>query len=114
MISQSVFRKIPISLLLALVILNTALEARAHSLQGNKRSQRTAQNTGARRVEQGYVTIDDGVRLFYEKAGRGVRTVIIPGRLFVFDDLKPLADQFTIVSSLLELEKETGQRLISF
>jgi pimeloyl-ACP methyl ester carboxylesterase len=49
-------------------------------------------------VEQGYVTTDDGVRLFYQKAGRGVRTAIIPGRLFVFDDLKPLEDQYTIIS----------------
>ncbi|HKZ81680.1 MAG TPA: alpha/beta hydrolase [Pyrinomonadaceae bacterium] len=98
MIRRSMFRKISISLLLALVIPNTALEVCTQTFQMNKHSSRSAQTAGARRVEQGYVMTDDGVRLFYQKAGRGVRTVIIPGRLFVFDDLKPLADQYTIIS----------------
>jgi proline iminopeptidase len=47
--------------------------------------------------EQGYVQMPDGARLFYEKGGRGERTVIFPGRLFVIDDFRWLADDYTVI-----------------
>ena len=49
-------------------------------------------------TEDGYVTVDDGIRLFYQKAGHGVPALIIPGRFFIFDYLKELADNYTLIS----------------
>lgn len=49
-------------------------------------------------LEEGYVTTPDGVRLYYVKAGRGARTVILPARLFTFDDFRWLAEDYTLIS----------------
>lgn len=49
-------------------------------------------------VEQGHVTTEDGVRLYFQKTGRGSKTIIAPGRLFLFDDFKRLAERFTVIS----------------
>ena len=49
-------------------------------------------------MEEGMVTTEDNVRLFYQRAGHGSEVVIIPGRLFLFDYLKELADTFTLIS----------------
>ncbi|HKY03894.1 MAG TPA: alpha/beta hydrolase [Blastocatellia bacterium] len=48
-------------------------------------------------VEEGYVTTDDGTRLFYQKTGNGPQKVIIPGRLFLFDDFRQLARGRTLI-----------------
>src|SRR2546422_6683690 len=49
------------------------------------------------RVEEGYVTADDGVRLYYAKVGSGPQTVILPGRLFIFNDFQRLAKGRTLI-----------------
>ncbi len=49
-------------------------------------------------IEEGYVQTPDGLRLYYRKVGRGSRTVIIPLRLFLFDEFKQLGDSFTVIS----------------
>src|SRR3712207_3665108 len=53
----------------------------------------TTAGHGWQSVEQGHVTMPDGVRLFYRKVGSGggAQAVVIPGDLFVFDDLRRLA-----------------------
>lgn len=48
--------------------------------------------------EEGYVPIQDGLRLYYRKVGSGKRIVIAPLRLFLFDDFKQLGDEFTVIS----------------
>ena len=48
--------------------------------------------------EEGYVPIADGLRLYYRKAGRGKQVILVPLRLFLFDDFKQLADQYTVIS----------------
>lgn len=48
-------------------------------------------------VQEGYVTSDDGFRLYYQKIGAGP-VLIAPGRLFLFNDFKQLADQYTLIS----------------
>lgn len=50
------------------------------------------------KIEEGYVTTPDGVRLFYQKAGNKGPAIIAPARLFLFDDFKQLADEFTVIS----------------
>jgi pimeloyl-ACP methyl ester carboxylesterase len=45
------------------------------------------------RVEEGRFKTPDGVELFYQKVGSGKQVVIIPGGLFSFDGLKPLANK---------------------
>lgn len=30
---------------------------------------------------EGYVTVEDGIRLFYQKVGNGLKTLIVQGRL---------------------------------
>jgi proline iminopeptidase len=47
---------------------------------------------------EGYVTTPDGVRLYYRKAGHAPKAVILPGRLFAFDEFAFLGDDFTLIS----------------
>ncbi len=49
-------------------------------------------------VAEGFVTTPDGVRLYYRKAGDSARTVILPGRLFAFDDFAWLGEDYTLIS----------------
>lgn len=59
---------------------------------------REAQTQTRPAIEEGYVPTADGQRLYYRKVGRGPRTLIVPLRLFLFEDFKQLADRFTIIS----------------
>ena len=54
-------------------------------------------SAGSNPIEEGYVTADDGTRLFYQKTGSGP-ALIVAGRLFVFDAFKPLAHGRTLVA----------------
>lgn len=49
-------------------------------------------------VEEGYVTTPDQVRLYYQKVGSGTPTVILPARLFAFEDFRQFAGRFTLIS----------------
>lgn len=49
-------------------------------------------------AEEGMIDGADGVRLHYSKIGTGPTVLIVPGELFLFDDLKQLADQATIIA----------------
>ena len=49
-------------------------------------------------ANEGYVTTEDGVRLFYQTAGNGSKVVVIPNRTYMFDDFKYLADERTVIS----------------
>jgi proline iminopeptidase len=44
------------------------------------------------------VTTDDGVQLYYVKAGQGAQTVILPARLFTFEDFRWLTERYTLIS----------------
>ena len=46
---------------------------------------------------QGYITTEDGVRLFYQKLGSGPNTVIIPNAVHMFDSFKHLAEHRTVL-----------------
>jgi proline iminopeptidase len=46
----------------------------------------------------GYVTTPDGIRLYYRKAGRAPKTIVLPGRLFAFDELAGLSGEYTLIS----------------
>jgi proline iminopeptidase len=47
---------------------------------------------------EGYVTTEDGVRLFFQKLGSGSQVVIVPNATYMFDDFKYLAsDDRTVV-----------------
>lgn len=52
----------------------------------------------AQDVAAGFVTTNDGVQLYYVKAGRGVETVILPARLFTFDDFRWLAERYALIA----------------
>ena len=47
-------------------------------------------------MSEGYVTTDDGLRLFYRRVGEGPLTLVLNGIFFV-DDFAPLADRRSIV-----------------
>ena len=49
-------------------------------------------------IEEGYVKTTDGASLFYQKAGRGARVLVVPLRLYLFADFKRLADRYTVIS----------------
>lgn len=48
-------------------------------------------------IEEGYVTTDDGVRLFYKKVGSGSQTVVIPLGFMLFEDFKRLNEGRTLI-----------------
>lgn len=50
------------------------------------------------KVEEGFLTTDDGVKLHYRKAGEGPITLIIPLEFTMFDDFKQFADFATVIS----------------
>ena len=47
---------------------------------------------------EGYITMDDGVRLFYEAVGNGEKTLLILNGYFLFNDFKYLADGRTVIA----------------
>ena len=47
---------------------------------------------------EGFLTTPDGTRLYYRKAGDSPKTVILPGRLFAFDDFAWLGEDYTLIS----------------
>lgn len=49
-------------------------------------------------IEEGYVQTADGASLFYQKVGRGRSVIVVPLRLYLFEDFKRLADSYTIIS----------------
>jgi pimeloyl-ACP methyl ester carboxylesterase len=52
----------------------------------------------AQDITEGFVSTDDGVQLYYVKAGRGAQTVILPARLFTFDDFRWLTERYTLIA----------------
>lgn len=56
------------------------------------------QASASQAIEEGYVKTADGASLFYQKAGRGARVVVVPLRLYLFEDFKRLADAHTVIS----------------
>jgi len=46
---------------------------------------------------EGYVTTEDGVKLFYQKIGDSESTVIIPNALYLYEDFKYLAADHTLI-----------------
>jgi len=49
-------------------------------------------------MTDGYITADDGVRLYFECRGTGERLLLIPNGLPFFDQLQPLAASRTVVA----------------
>ena len=47
---------------------------------------------------EGFVKTPDGVELYYVKLGGGAQTVILPARLFAFNDFRWLAERYTLIS----------------
>ena len=79
-----------VALLTSLALVMSATAATAQS--------RSSQAATASKVEEGYVTTDDGTRLFYEKIGSGPQVVIVPLRLYTFEAFKQLGDQYTVIA----------------
>jgi pimeloyl-ACP methyl ester carboxylesterase len=48
-------------------------------------------------VSEGYITVDDGLRLYYRTVGDGPETVIIPGACWLADVLDDLAQGRTLI-----------------
>ncbi len=48
-------------------------------------------------AQEGFVTADDGVRLFYRKVGNGPQTIVLPGDLFLHPALDGLSEGRTLV-----------------
>jgi pimeloyl-ACP methyl ester carboxylesterase len=46
---------------------------------------------------EGYIPIDDGVRLFYQKVGSGGPTVLIPNGIYLLDDFTQFAERRTLI-----------------
>src|ERR1700690_2705250 len=47
--------------------------------------------------EQGYLTTDDGVRLFFQRVGNGPKTVVIPNGFHLLNDFEHLSDAYTFI-----------------
>jgi len=48
-------------------------------------------------TNEGYVQLEDGVRIFYQRAGNGEKTLLILNGFVLFDDFKYLADGRTVI-----------------
>lgn len=48
------------------------------------------EDTAAARISDGFVSMDDGVRLFYRSVGNGAQAVVIPQGLYLEESLLPL------------------------
>jgi len=46
---------------------------------------------------EGFVTTEDGIRLFFRTLGNGPQTVVIPNGMYLLDDFEPLARERTLV-----------------
>jgi pimeloyl-ACP methyl ester carboxylesterase len=49
-------------------------------------------------MPQGYLTMEDGVRLFFERAGNGGKHLLILNGLYLFEDFRYLATDRTVIS----------------
>jgi proline iminopeptidase len=47
---------------------------------------------------EGFVTTSGGVRLFYERAGHGEKSIIVPNGIYLFDDFRHLAKGRTLIA----------------
>ena len=52
----------------------------------------------ALKIEEGFITTPDGVKLFYRKLGRGPVTAIVPLDFVMFDQVKQFANVATIIT----------------
>lgn len=50
------------------------------------------------KVEEGYITTSDNVRLYYKKVGSASPTIILPARLYAFEDFRRLGERYTLIS----------------
>ena len=48
-------------------------------------------------TDKGYVTMEDGVRVFFERAGSGEKHLFILNGFYLFDDFKYLAEDRTVI-----------------
>jgi proline iminopeptidase len=53
--------------------------------------------TGDMQINEGYVTLEDGVRLYFQKVGTGPKPVLIPNGFYFLRDFQPLADGRTLI-----------------
>lgn len=58
---------------------------------------RQAETVTATTVSEGYVTVDDGTRLYYRSVGTGSEVLVVPVALYVEDLLAPLANDRRVV-----------------
>lgn len=57
----------------------------------------TQEESKAMLPSEGYVTTEDGVRLYFQKLGNGPKAVVFPNGICLFDDFKHLADGRTLI-----------------
>jgi proline iminopeptidase len=53
--------------------------------------------TGHMQTSDGYVTMEDGVRLYFQKVGIGSTAVIVPNGIYLLDDFQHLGDRRTLI-----------------
>jgi proline iminopeptidase len=46
---------------------------------------------------EGFVTTEDGIRLFFQKLGSGPNAIVVPNAIHMFDSFKSLADDRTLI-----------------
>src|SRR6266853_402573 len=71
----------------------------AHSLLTSFNTQLRQRGRGLvePKIEEGYIPVDDGIRLFYRKVGHGRDTVVVPLGFYLYKDFKQLASNRTII-----------------
>jgi proline iminopeptidase len=53
--------------------------------------------TGDMQISEGYITTEDGVRLYFQTVGSGPKPVLIPNGFYFLDDFRHLADGRTLI-----------------
>lgn len=80
--------------LIVVIILSFSFLIKAQTADKQKNVTKSA----SANLEDGYIPTADGTRLFYQKIGKSKKVIILPGRLFAFEDFKQLADGWTLIS----------------
>ena len=71
----------------------------AHSSLTSFKTQLRQQRRGRvqSKIEEGYVPVEDGIRLFYRKVGDGGDTVVVPLGFYLYKDFKRLASNRRVI-----------------
>jgi proline iminopeptidase len=81
---------------ICLIVLSTVLSAGYSPLDQSQGEAKVPEERKDMRSSEGYITTEDGVRVFFRKTGSGPK-VFLPNGIHLFDEFKRFADRRTLI-----------------